>query len=193
MKNADMPAMPVELSGFGSYEPIAYTGLTKREMMAMHIMCGIAPTQFTPKYGAEQAVSYADALLAELGKGGRVMTRENEMLALLESREAEANAEAEWIADWCDANRPLLLAGMLETDPATLLGELNADQHRHYNQAIWLMMNDGEQAPLMQFIDQVVDAGLAELAKEAWGYHLAALHDAMSEEQFEQYQHRSAA
>lgn len=36
MKNADMPAMPVELSGFGSYEPIAYTGLTKREMMAMH-------------------------------------------------------------------------------------------------------------------------------------------------------------
>ena len=121
------------------------------------------------------------------------MTRENEMLALLESREAEANAEAEWIADWCDANRPLLLAGMLETDPATLLGELNADQHRHYNQAIWLMMNDGEQAPLMQFIDQVVDAGLAELAKEAWGYHLAALHDAMSEDQWEQYQHRSAA
>ncbi|AYO63721.1 hypothetical protein WH06_01855 [Aeromonas salmonicida subsp. salmonicida] len=70
MKNADMPAMPVELSGFGSYEPIAYTGLTKREMMAMHIMCGIAPARFTPEYGAEQAVSYADALLAELGKGG---------------------------------------------------------------------------------------------------------------------------
>ena len=116
------------------------------------------------------------------------MTRENEMLALLESREAEANAEAEWIADWAATNRPLLLAGMLQTDPATLLGELNADQHRHYNQAIWLMMNDGEQAPLMQFIDQVVDAGLAELAKEAWGYHLAALHDAMNEEQWEQYQ-----
>lgn len=121
------------------------------------------------------------------------MTRENEMLALLESREAEANAEAEWIADWCDANRPLLLAGMLETDPATLLGELNADQHRHYNQAIWLMMNDGEQAPLMQFIDQVVDAALADLAQAAWRSHLAALHDAMSEEQFERYQHRSAA
>lgn len=121
------------------------------------------------------------------------MTNETALLALLESQEAEASAKAEWIADWCDANRPLLLAGMLETDPATLLGELNADQHRHYNQAIWLMMNDGEQAPLMQFIDQVVDAGLAELAKEAWGYHLAALHDAMSEEQFERYQHRNAA
>ena len=121
------------------------------------------------------------------------MTNETTLLALLESREAEANAEAEWIAEWAATNRPLLLAGMLETDPATLLGELNADQHRHYNQAIWLMMNDGEQAPLMQFIQQVVDAGLAKLAKDAWSDHVAALHDAMSEDQWEQYQDRSAA
>lgn len=121
------------------------------------------------------------------------MTNETALLALLESREAEANAKAEWIAEWIAANRPLLLAGELDTDPATLLGELNADQHRHYNQAIWLMMNDGEQAPLMQFIDRVVDAGLAELAQAAWSNHLAALHDAMSAEQWEQYQHRSAA
>lgn len=121
------------------------------------------------------------------------MTNETALLALLESREAEANAKAEWIAEWTAANRPLLLAGMLETDPATLLGELNADQHRHYNQAIWLLMHEGRQAPLMQFIDQVVDAALAALAKEAWGYHLAALHDAMSDEQWDRYQHRSAA
>lgn len=121
------------------------------------------------------------------------MTNETALLALLESREAEASAKTEWIAEWTAANRPLLLAGMLETDPATLLGELNADQHSHYNQAIWLLMHEGRQAPLMQFIDQVVDAGLAELAQKAWGYHLAALHDAMSEEQWEQYQHRSAA
>lgn len=121
------------------------------------------------------------------------MTNETALLALLESQEAEANAKAEWIAEWTATNRPLLLAGLLETDPATLLGELNADQHRHYNQAIWLLMHEGRQAPLTQFIDQVVDAGLAELAQEAWGYHLAALHDAMSEEQFERYQHRSAA
>ena len=92
------------------------------------------------------------------------MTNETALLALLESQEAEANAKAEWVAERTAANRPLLLAGMLETDPATLLGELNADQHRHYNQAIWLMMNDGEQAPLMQFIDQVVDAGLAVIS-----------------------------
>lgn len=121
------------------------------------------------------------------------MTNETALLALLESQEAEANAKAEWIAEWTAANRPLLLAGMLETDPATLLGELNADQHRHYNQAIWLLMHEGRQAPLMQFIDQVVDAGLAELAQAAWRSHLAALHDAMSDEQWDRYQHRSAA
>ena len=124
------------------------------------------------------------------------MTRENEMLALLESREAEANAEAEWIADWCDANRPLLLAEMLETDPATLLGELNADQHRQYNQTICRMLGDDDeqlQLQLKQFIRQVVDAGLTGLAKAAWKDHVAALHAAMSEEQWEQYQHRSAA
>ena len=34
MKNSDMPAMPVELSGFGQYAPIAYMGMTKREIMA---------------------------------------------------------------------------------------------------------------------------------------------------------------
>ncbi|BBS88072.1 hypothetical protein [Aeromonas media] len=121
------------------------------------------------------------------------MTNETALLAMLESQEAEASAKAEWIAEWAATNRPLLLAGELETDPATLLGELNADQHRHYNQAIWLLMHEGRQAPLTQFIDQVVDAGLAELAQAAWRSHLAALHDAMSEEQFERYQHRSAA
>ncbi|KIX25540.1 hypothetical protein [Aeromonas salmonicida] len=121
------------------------------------------------------------------------MTNETTLLALLESREAEANAEAEWVAEWVESNRPLMLAGMLETDPATLLGELGSDQHRQYNQAIWLMMRDGDHMPLMQFIQQVVDAGLAELAKAAWNDHVAALHDAMSEEQWQQYQHRSAA
>lgn len=121
------------------------------------------------------------------------MTNENAILALLESKEAEDNAKAEWIAEWCDANRPLLLAGMLETDPATLLGELNSDQHRQYNQAIWMLMRDDEQTPLMQFIQQVVDAGLSDLAHDAWSNHLAELQTAMSEEQWQQYQHRSAA
>lgn len=121
------------------------------------------------------------------------MTRESALLALLESREAEANAKAEWIAEWVATNRPLLLAGMLSTDPATLLCELNPDEHRQYNQAIWLLMNDGEQSHLMQFIQQVVDAGLSDLAHDAWSNHLAELHDAMSEQQWEQYQDRRNA
>ncbi|MGN5232174.1 hypothetical protein [Aeromonas veronii] len=121
------------------------------------------------------------------------MTSETTLLALLESREAEANAEAEWIAEWVATNRPLLMAGMLSTDPATLLCELNSDQHRQYNQAIWLLMNDGDHSHLVQFVQRVVDAGLSDLAHDAWSNHLADLHDAMSEEQWQQYQHRSAA
>lgn len=121
------------------------------------------------------------------------MTRENEMLALLESREAEANAEAEWVAEWVEANQHPLLEGQLETDLSTLLAEVNHDQSLQLNQAMFLLMTEGDPAPLMQLTKQLMDAALAALAKEAWGYHLAALHDAMSEEQFERYQHRSAA
>jgi len=71
MKNADMPAMPVELSGFGSYDPIAYTGLTKREMMAMHILSGLLSDyefDVTRQVAADVAVQQADALLAELDR-----------------------------------------------------------------------------------------------------------------------------
>lgn len=68
MKNADMPAMPVELSGFGSYEPIAYTGLTKREMMAMHMMAARVSIPGAPddEFDAKRAVAATDALLAYL-------------------------------------------------------------------------------------------------------------------------------
>ena len=121
------------------------------------------------------------------------MTNETALLALLESREAEANAKAEWIAEWCDANRPLLLAGQLETDLSTLLAEVNHDQGLQLNQAMFLLMTEGDPAPLMQLTKQLMDAVLAALAQAAWRSHLAALHDAMSEEQWEQYQHRSAA
>ena len=116
------------------------------------------------------------------------MTNETTLLALLESQEAEANAKAEWIAEWCDANRPLLLAGQLETDLSTLLREVNHDQGLQLNQAMFLLMTEGEPAPLMQLTKQLMDAALGDLAKEAWGYHLAALHDAMSDQQWEQYQ-----
>lgn len=121
------------------------------------------------------------------------MTNETALLALLESREAEANAKAEWIAEWAATNRPLLLAGELDTDLSTLLAEVNHDQGLQLNQAMFLLMTEGDPAPLMQLTKQLMDAALAALAKEAWGYHLAALHDAMSDQQWEQYQQRSAA
>ena len=76
IKNGDMPAMPMfdinakpgvardKDSGF----EIVTVGLTKREMMAMHIMTGLCS-----KYGAafdtdtaQDAVRMADFLLAEL-------------------------------------------------------------------------------------------------------------------------------
>ena len=84
MKNADMPAMPVideeqsfpvDMERYGSKEAtlrFAF-GMTKREMMAMHMMQGILTGQDTnemvvgdDKCFAEFAVQCADALLAEL-------------------------------------------------------------------------------------------------------------------------------
>ena len=121
------------------------------------------------------------------------MTNETALLALLESREAEANAEAEWIAEWIAANRSLLLTAGLDTDLPTLLAEVNHDQGLQLNQAMFLLMTEGDPAPLMQLTKQLMDAALAALAKEEWGCHLAALHDAMSDQQWEQYQDRSAA
>ena len=64
MKNADMPAMPLPL---GAETTEGCQGLTKREMMAMHMMASII-TQGSPAFihAAEDAVNAADALLAEL-------------------------------------------------------------------------------------------------------------------------------
>lgn len=77
-KNADLPAMPQDdaiwCQRIGGCPTLA-TGLTKREMMAMHMMQGLISANAT--YGgrmdardltAADAVAYADALLAELEK-----------------------------------------------------------------------------------------------------------------------------
>ena len=80
MKNADMPAMPVideeqsfpvDMERYGSKEAtlrFAF-GMTKREMMAMHILSGMLSSEnFNPtrEPAASFAVGQADALLAEL-------------------------------------------------------------------------------------------------------------------------------
>lgn len=71
MKNADMPAMPVfDSSGCPSLygdDGVEAKGLTKREMMAMHIASGFAADKdVRPCNIANMAIEVADALLAEL-------------------------------------------------------------------------------------------------------------------------------
>ena len=67
IKNGDLPAMPIELSGFGQFAPESHTGMTKREQFAMAAMQGILSTMIMrPEDAAEKAVKYANALLAEL-------------------------------------------------------------------------------------------------------------------------------
>ena len=71
MKNADMPAHPIELSGFGLYAPEAHYGLTKREMFAMAAMqglCAHSGDYHEFSHLASDAVNYADSVLAELEK-----------------------------------------------------------------------------------------------------------------------------
>ena len=76
MKNADMPAMPSDVKAV--YEAMtdsddswgkAALGLTKREMMAMHIASGFAADKEVSSCNiANIAIEVADALLAELGR-----------------------------------------------------------------------------------------------------------------------------
>ena len=69
IKNGDMPAMPIEINGFGQFAPEAFIGLTKRETMAMHAMAaliGKTDSVYDFADAAIDAAAYADALLAEL-------------------------------------------------------------------------------------------------------------------------------
>ena len=83
MKNANMPAMPCEVVEQyhidASQAPkgaptlrerkVMSGGMTKREMMAMHIASGFAADkEVSPCNIANLAIAVADALLAELGR-----------------------------------------------------------------------------------------------------------------------------
>ena len=77
VKNADMPAMPVlngdnepANMGFEYYSNSQLaTGLTKREMMAMHIAAGFAADgQITTDNVVKWSVEVADKLLQELDR-----------------------------------------------------------------------------------------------------------------------------
>ena len=70
IKNGDMPAMPITLKDGEIWsEDFDYAnGLTKREMMAMHMMAHLMPNERLKSYEeqASYALMAADALLAEL-------------------------------------------------------------------------------------------------------------------------------
>ena len=69
IKNADVPAMPVDRCDADAIESgiQVFSGMTKREMMAMHIAAGlISDPQVKTHQVAEDAVRVADWLLAEL-------------------------------------------------------------------------------------------------------------------------------
>ena len=71
MKNSDKSAMPNQAlgtDGLPTHE--AEFGLTKREMMAMHMMAARVSIPGAPddEFDAKRAVAATDALLAELEK-----------------------------------------------------------------------------------------------------------------------------
>lgn len=70
-KNGDMPAMPcgeTKQAGDISITTTANAGLSKREMMSMHVLAGVIASGYdtTCEQTAMSAVRYTDALLAEL-------------------------------------------------------------------------------------------------------------------------------
>ena len=75
-KNADMPAMPIEFSGFGLYAPEAFGGLTKREEFAKTAMLGLlsnpsmidSVTNPAFDFIVEASIRIADKILIDLEK-----------------------------------------------------------------------------------------------------------------------------
>ena len=69
MKNADLPAMPIDIDGRGQFAPETHLGLTKREYFAGLAMQAILSADDCTNIIDEivnGAVGMADALLAEL-------------------------------------------------------------------------------------------------------------------------------
>lgn len=123
------------------------------------------------------------------------MTNETALLALLESREAEANARDEWISEWCANQRA---AFVRDTDPIDLPINISYDHGISYDHearaadAIRAQLA-GDHLPLTMVLHDMIDAALEEEALGAWLNFTAELQTAMSDQQWEQYQQRSAA
>lgn len=67
MKNGDLPAMPIELSGFGQFAPESHAGFTKREMISAMALQGIlSNSNGKCNVPTGYAVFMADLLLSKL-------------------------------------------------------------------------------------------------------------------------------
>ncbi|MGL4715400.1 MAG: hypothetical protein ACRCWL_05760 [Aeromonas sp.] len=118
------------------------------------------------------------------------MNRENTLLALLESKEAENAARDEWISEWCANQRAAFIR---DADPIELLINISYDHEARTQQAIRDQLA-GDHLELTLVLHDMIDEALKEDALGAWLNHTAALQSAMSEEQFERHQrNRSAA
>lgn len=75
-KNADMPAMPIEFSGFCLYAPEAFGGLTKREEFAKTAMMGLlsnpsmidSVTNVSIDFIVDASILITDKILTDLEK-----------------------------------------------------------------------------------------------------------------------------
>ena len=68
MKNADLPAMPIELDGHGQYAPEAYTGLTKQEDFAKTFIAAQISTGNTYQGFIDDAIMWAEEALTKLNE-----------------------------------------------------------------------------------------------------------------------------
>lgn len=121
------------------------------------------------------------------------MTNEDMLLAMLESKEAEADVRAVYVAGWVEEHRQALLDEQLETDVATLLAEANYDTAPRINEAAKLLLTQQDHTQMTELLEEMITTALTAIAQTAWDVQVATLHDTMSDEQWEEYQQRSAA
>ncbi|EHA1065500.1 hypothetical protein [Aeromonas sobria] len=116
------------------------------------------------------------------------MTNEHTLLALLDSEEAEANAKAEFVVEFVNS--------CMDRADHKLLWEIitltSGEQERAISTAIFAYWN-AETANLREEMNSAILAHFTALADKEWKSHTAVCQDAMNAEQWEQYQHRSAA
>lgn len=180
MKNADLPAMPVE--GEFWIDPTnpelgteTHEGLTKREAFAMAALQGLSGAHnhdgewnHDSKTVAVVAVKYADALLAELEKN--MITSSQRAYELhLEQQSAADDAKADFVSDYIAKHLTEFMDDQggiveaIENAPESLTESLNnilANIAKENSKAA--------QNQLQSVLDEMIDSRLVEMAVKEW-------------------------